>query len=115
MAVQLVIGPFIQPGESLSDVADCRAGQPVRLTMPAKWDGDAPLTFQVSTDGKMFNDLYNHLGEEISVVVVPGGVGVIIPPDYLRSVAYIKFRSGMHDAPRSQSMLREFAIAIDTG
>lgn len=112
MTIAIIIGPFIQPGESLSDVADCRAGQPVRLTMPGAWD-DAPLTFQVSTDGKMFNDLYNHDGDEMSVVVTPGA-GVIVPPEYLRSVAYIKFRSGMHDAPTPQSMLREFAIAVET-
>jgi hypothetical protein len=114
MTIQLVIGPFIQAGESLSDVADCRAGQPVRITMPAKWDGDALLTFQVSTDGKMFNDLYNHLGEEVTVKLVPYS-GVIVPPDYLRSVNYLKIRSGTHDAPVEQTELREFAIAIEYG
>jgi hypothetical protein len=111
MTVKIYIGPFIQPGESLSDAADCRAGQPVRLTMPGAWD-DAPLTFQVSTDDLMFNDLYDHRGEEIEIVVVPGA-GVIVPPDWLRSATYIKFRSGTSDAPRPQSDLREFAIAVD--
>jgi hypothetical protein len=112
MTVQLVIGPFIQPGESLSDVADCRAGQPVRLTMPAKWDGDAPLTFQVSTDGKLFNDLFSFDGEEVAVLVTPGA-GVVVPLGYLASVAFIKFRSGRFDAPVVQTELREFAIAIE--
>lgn len=112
MAVQLVIGPFIQAGESLSDVADCRSGQPLRITMPAKWDGDAELTFQVSTDGKLFNELYNHMGEEVTLIVTPGA-GVIVPPDYLRSVAFIKFRSGTPDVPVEQSELREFAIAVE--
>jgi hypothetical protein len=100
MSIQLVIGPFIQAGESLSDAADCRAGQPVR--------------FQVSTDNKMFNDLYNHLGEEVTVKVVPYS-GVIVPPDYLRSVNFLKVRSGTHDAPVEQTELREFAIAIEYG
>jgi hypothetical protein len=112
MAIKVVIGPFIQPGEDLSDAIEC-AGQPVRLTMPGNWD-DAPLTFQVSTDNKMFNNLYDHQGNEIEVVVVPGA-GVIVPPDWLRSVVFIKLRSGLADAPVAQSDLREFAIAIDTG
>jgi hypothetical protein len=112
MAIKIIIGPFIQPGESLSDAVEC-AGQPVRMTMPGAWD-DAPLTFQASTDNKMFNDLYDHQGNEVEVVVVPGA-GVIVPPDWLRSVVFIKFRSGMADAPVLQSDLREFAIAIDTG
>jgi hypothetical protein len=117
MAIKISIGPFIQPGESLSDAADCRAGQPVRLTMPGAWDeGDAPsvITFQVSTDNKMFNDLFDHRGEEVEVTVVPGA-GVIVPPDWFRSVVYLKFRSGTRDAPVPQTDLREFAIAIDTG
>jgi hypothetical protein len=80
--------------------------------MPGNWD-DAPLTFQVSTDNKMFNDLYDHLGNEIEIVVVPG-TGVIVPPDWLRSAVFIKFRSGLSDAPVAQSDLREFAIAIET-
>jgi hypothetical protein len=111
MAIKIVIGPFIQPGEDLSDAINCSAGNPVRLTMPGQWD-DAPLTFQVSTDNKMFNDLYDHLGNEIEVVVVPGA-GVIVPPDWLRSAVFIKFRSGLADAPVAQSDLREFAIAIE--
>jgi hypothetical protein len=112
MTVKVVIGPFIQPGEDLSDAIEL-AGQPVRLTMPGNWD-DAPLTFQVSTDNKMFNDLFDHNGNEIEVVVVPG-VGIIVPPDWLASAVFIKFRSGTRDEPVAQSDLREFAIAIETG
>jgi hypothetical protein len=112
MTVRIVIGPFIQPGESLSDAVECSTGQPVRLTMPGKWD-DAPLTFQVSSDNKMFNDLFLPDGKEVSMNVVPG-VGLIVPPDWLRSIVFIKFRSGTRDAPVEQSELREFAIAIET-
>jgi hypothetical protein len=110
MPIKVVIGPFIQPGESLSDAVEC-AGQPMRLTMPGKWD-DAVLTFQVSTDNKMFNDLFDPNGNEIEIVVVPGA-GVIVPPDWLRSVVFIKFRSGTRDQEVPQSDLREFAIAIE--
>jgi hypothetical protein len=60
----------------------------------------------------MFNDLFDHRGEEVSVVVVPGA-GVIVPPDWLRSVVFIKFRSGTRDDPVAQSDLREFAVAIE--
>jgi hypothetical protein len=114
MTIKVVIGPFIQPGEDLSDAIEC-AGQPVRLTMPGAWDDDASvITFQVSTDNRMFNDLFDHRGEEIEVAVVPGA-GVIVPPGWFRSVVFVKFRSGTRDAPVAQSDLREFAIAIETG
>lgn len=114
MTIKIINGPFIQPGDSLSDAIDCSAGQPVRLTMPGAWD-DAVLTFQVSTDEKFFNDLYDHRGEEVSITIVVPGAGVIVPPDWLRSAVFVKFRSGTHDVPVPQNDLREFAVAIDTG
>jgi hypothetical protein len=112
MTIKIIIGPFIQAGDSLSDAVECSTGQPVRLTMPGAWD-EAPLTFQVSTDNKMFNDLYDHKGGEIEFVVVPGA-GIIVPPDWLRSAQFIKFRSGASQGPVLQSELREFAIAVET-
>ena len=79
--------------------------------MPGAWD-DAVLTFQISTDNKMFNDLFTHEGNELELIVV-AGVGVLVPPDWLRSANYLKFRSGTRDAPVLQSELREFAIAVE--
>jgi hypothetical protein len=112
MPIVVLNGPFIQAGESLSDVVDCSAGKVVRITMPGQWTYH-DLTFQISSDGIFFNDLVNTDGEEIRVVVVPGAA-VIFPADWARAIAFIKFRSGHADDPAPQPELREFAIAIET-
>ena len=113
MSLQVLNGPFIQAGESLSDGIDCRPGELVRLTMPGAWSEAAPLTFQISTDGEFFNDLFKLDGHEVTVPAVVPGAAVIVPHDVGRAVAFIKFRSGTRAAPVVQEMLREFAVAID--
>jgi hypothetical protein len=111
MALIVRNGPFIQADESLSDVIDCRDGRLVRITMPGNWTS-APLTFQVSTDGIYYNDLFDWAAKEIKFEVVPGA-GVVLPPDLTFSLAYLKFRSGTRDNPIEQKELREFAVALD--
>jgi hypothetical protein len=113
MTLQVLNGPFIQAGESLSDAVDCSAGELVRLTMPGAWSAAAPLTFQISTDGEFYNDLFKLDGHEVTLPVVVPGAAVIVPVDVGRAIAFIKFRSGTRGAPVVQEMLREFAVAID--
>jgi hypothetical protein len=110
MTLQIINGPFIQPGESLSDGIDCSAGPLVRITMPGAWSG-GNLTFQLSTDGILFNDLYGPDGKPITVVVVPGST-VRVPLEWSTMLAHIKFRAGTPTSPVPQEMLREFAVAI---
>ena len=55
--LQVLEGPKIEAGESLSDGVDCSAGQLVRITMPYTWT-PAPITFQFSTDGVFYNDMF---------------------------------------------------------
>jgi hypothetical protein len=57
MALQVLNGPVIEAGESLSDALDCTSGSIIRLTMPAQWSPQAVLTFSISSDGNGFNDL----------------------------------------------------------
>jgi hypothetical protein len=49
MTLQVIDGPTILEGESLSDAADCSAGDIMRLTIPQEFK-QANLTFQVSSD-----------------------------------------------------------------
>ena len=70
MPLTIVDGPTIAAGESLSDGADCSAGTIVRITVPQEFT-PANLTFQVSSDGNFYNDLFNSNGEEITVVAKP--------------------------------------------
>jgi hypothetical protein len=113
MALEIINGPIIQPGESLSDAIDCSAGPLVRITMPAGWTPGGNLTFQLSSDGNGFNNLYDVNGEEITVVVVPGAA-VRIPLEWSTMIAFIKFRSGSANNPVPQEVQRDFAVAIQT-
>ena len=110
MALVVIHGPTIAAGESLSDAVNVSDGTLVRLTMPAEWT-DADLTFQISTDGVEYNDMYDHHGAEVTCVCTPG-VGIIFPRDFLAGIGFIKFRSGHADHPRPQPEQRLFAVAV---
>ena len=112
MALSVINGPFIQPGESLSDGVDCSGGDAVRITMPGAWSG-GNLTFQISTDGAMYNDLHEINGDEVTMVVVPNAA-VRIDRDWAKFWNFVKFRAGTRKHPTVQSELREFAITLST-
>jgi hypothetical protein len=111
MPMQVLNGPTIQAGESLSDAVDCSGGSLVRITMPPAWD-QAPLTFEFSTDGVFFNDMFDLKGFAVTVEHVVEGSGVIIPSDIGRAIAFLKFRSGSRGNPVEQSETRNFAVTI---
>lgn len=113
MALEILNGPYIQAGESLSDGLDCTGGSIVRITMPAQWT-PANLTFQISSDGTGYNDLVDRNGDDIMVVVVPGSALVVAQyGDFLKAVAFLKVRSGTRENPVPQAERRQFAIAIE--
>jgi hypothetical protein len=97
---------------SLSGAIDCSAAPPVRISMPATWTA-ANLTFQVSSDGTTFEDLFDANGQEIMVNVVPGTV-VRLSAAWAVSPVWLKFRSGTRKAPVVQAADRIFSIAMVT-
>lgn len=111
MALMIVDGPTIAAGESLSDGADCSAGQIVRITVPQEFTL-SNLTFQVSSDGNFYNDLFDSRGNEITCVARPS-TGIIIAEHWARSIAFIKFRSGSREHPVKQKQDCKFAIAVE--
>jgi len=111
--LKVLEGPTIAAGESLSDVLDCTGGQMVRITMPGEWT-DAALTFQISTDGMFFNDLFQIDGYEVTVEDVVPGSAVLIPESVGRAIAFIRFRSGGRRDEVPQKAARTFAVAILT-
>jgi hypothetical protein len=111
--LQVIEGPKILTGESLSDGVDCTAGQLVRITMPYTWT-NAPLTFQFSTDGVFFNDMFGLDGFEVKIDAVTANSGVIIPEFIGRAIAHLKIRSGRRDSPVPQAEDRTFAVTILT-
>jgi hypothetical protein len=112
MALQIINGPTIAAGQSLSDVLDCAGGTLVRITVPTEWS-NAPLSFQVSTDNVYFNDLFLADGREV-VVDCAAGRGIMLNPEMSASIAFIKFRSGTRDHPVVQTAERFFGVAVRT-
>lgn len=113
MSLEVLNGPFIQEGESLSDGLDCTGGELVRITMPGQWT-PANITFQISSDGQMYNNLVDRHGDEISIAVVAGSAVVVSQfGDYLKAVAFLKIRSGTSSHPVEQKELRQFAVAVE--
>ena len=111
MPLQIINGPVIAAGESLSAPLDVTAGNIVRITMPGAWTGML-ISFQISTDGVFFNDYYNGRGQELVMAVVPG-VAVAIISELAHPVAHLKIRSGTRDEPVVQPEQREFALAVE--
>ena len=112
MTLTVLDGPTIKLGESLSDGLDCSAGDIVRITVPQEYTS-APLTFQVSTDGNLYNDLHTAQGEEISIVAKPS-TGIVVHETWARSVNFVKFRSGTRSEPVAQREDCKFAVAVET-
>jgi len=108
MPLQIINGPIIDAGESLSAGIDCSAGPIVKITMPGNFVGDT-ITFQTSSDGLMFNDIFQPDGTELMFRVI-AGTGII---GMRLSTGFIKFRSGTRERPVVQPELREFAVALE--
>jgi hypothetical protein len=114
MALTIVDGPTIKQGESLSEGVDCSAGTIVRITVPQEFT-PANLTFQVSSNGDLYNDLFSSNGTEVTLVAKPN-TGIVVPEAWTKSINFIKFRSGSRDHPVKQTKDDcKFAIAVETG
>ena len=112
MGLTIVDGPTIAAGESLSDGADCTGGSIVRVTIPQEYT-PANLTFQASSDGSFYNDLYDADGNEVTLPVKPDTT-VVVSAHWTRSIGFVKFRSGTRKAPVEQKVDCRFAIAVET-
>ena len=81
--------------------------------MPADWTG-ANLTFQFSSDGSGYNDMYDENGDEVTLPEIPAGGGYVLNREFLSSLAFIKIRSGTAEHPVVQKADREFALAVES-
>jgi hypothetical protein len=111
MSLEIIDGPTIAAEESLSDGVDCSAGEIVRITVPQEFT-EANLTFQVSSNGEFYNDLVDDRGDEITITARPD-TGIVISDLWVRSIGFIKLRSGTREHPIEQKVDCKFAIAID--
>jgi hypothetical protein len=111
MTLQIVDGPTIAQNESLSDGADCSGGTIVRITVPQEFTA-ANLTFQSSSDGNLYNDLYDASGMEITMVARADST-IIVQAPWARTLGWLKIRSGSRDAPVVQKVTTKLAIAVE--
>jgi hypothetical protein len=111
MSLEIIDGPTIPRGESLSDGVDCSAGEIVRITVPQEFT-EANLTFQVSSNGDLYNDLFDDQGEEITITATPDS-GIVVAGRWVRSIGWLKIRSGSRDHPVVQREDCKLAIAIE--
>lgn len=91
----------ILSGQSLSAPASFGAQTLLRVAVSAGFTGTA-ITFQTSSDGVTYGDLYDELGAVYTLVVAASRV-VFISPGPLVGVGFIKFRSGTPAAPTAQA------------
>jgi hypothetical protein len=108
MSLVVLNGPTIAAGESLSDGLDCSAGPIVKITMPPQWVGDT-VTFQTSSDGNFYNDVFDTNGFELKFKVI-AGTGIL---GMRLTTGFVKFRSGTRESPVIQPAARSFAVALD--
>ncbi len=108
-------GPFlnrrtltISSGQSLSSSVDIKDLPIVAIQMPAAWTA-ANLTFQGSSDGTNFFDVYNLEGDEFRVVASTSRY-IVLSPFEFQWARYIKVRSGTTGTPVTQGADRTLTI-----
>jgi hypothetical protein len=113
MTLKVISDIYIEAGESLSNGVDLTEGPLVRLTMSEHWT-PANISFQISSDGELYNNLVGMDGQE-KVMAVTAGSAVVLAQlgDALKAVQFLKIRSGTSTNPVPQEERRSFAVAID--
>jgi hypothetical protein len=107
MALQTINGPVIAAGTALSDSVDCSAvDRIIRIIMPSTWNG-AALSFQLSSDGVNFSNLYHvdnstFFGYEVVVPRPVPGACITLPPGMSLAMNFLKIRSGTSSLPVGQ-------------
>jgi len=101
-------GAVIANGASLSGAIDLRGYVPYAIEMPAAWTA-AGLSFEVSSDGTNFSDLYDSSGEY--TLSASAGTAIGFPgANVFVGFKYIKIRSGTSGTPVNQGAARSLKI-----
>lgn len=101
---------IIANGAALSAAVDLGADRAHRIVLPAAWTA-AALTFQASSDGVGFADLYDRDGEVIlPAAVVAANRTVVLDQAAFYGIRYLKVRSGTSAAPVNQAAARNLLL-----
>lgn len=98
----------IANGASLSNGIDIGTKTLLAIHMPALWTA-ANLTFQASEDGVTYDDLYDGVGTEKTIVVGATRYIYLTPADWV-GVPYLKIRSGTASVPVNQGAARSITL-----
>lgn len=101
----------IAAGGSLSNAIDLATQRLAGIAIPAAWTA-ANLTFQASTDGITFNDLYDWLGGEYTVQVGGPARHLQLPLADFLGLRHLKIRSGIAAAPVAQAASRTLTLVV---
>jgi hypothetical protein len=119
--VTTVGGPlYVQPvtisnGTSLSAAVDLETTAGIgarlaRIDMPAAWTA-ANLTFQASTDGVTYNNLFDSSGGEYTVTAA-ANAAIIVPLADFIGIRFLKIRSGTSGTPVNQAADRTLQLVL---
>jgi hypothetical protein len=100
----------IANGASLSDAVQVDGAALVGIIMPAAWTA-ANLTLQASHDDSTFNNVYDELGTEKTIVSSTSRYISLNPADYLGANS-LKVRSGTAGTPVNQGGARSIVLVL---
>jgi hypothetical protein len=98
----------IANGASLSGAVDLGTARLAKINMPAAWTA-AVLTFQTSSDGVTYRDLYDSSGTEISYTVAASRSVIVSLADWI-GTRFVKVRSGTAAAAVNQGADRALEL-----
>lgn len=99
----------IANGASLSAAINLAGEGVLSIRMPAAWT-TANLTFQASTDGTTYNDVYDEFGTEYTVTAAASR-HILVDPSKFAGATYLKVRSGTTGTPVNQGADRSLVLS----
>jgi hypothetical protein len=100
----------IASGASLSDAVELDGSALVGVVMPSAWTA-ANLTIQASHNDSTFNNVYDELGTEKTIIASTSRYIVLNPADFAGSDS-IKIRSGTAGTPVNQAAARSVILVL---
>jgi hypothetical protein len=101
----------IANNQSLSGPINLEGATLVAIEMPAAWDA-ANLTFQASSDGVTYNDLYDDSGTEVVVTAAASRFIIFRADKEIVGARHLKVRSGPVGGPINQTAERKIRLYV---
>ncbi len=100
----------IASGQSLSPAVNLGGRKLCGIAMPAAWTA-AGLTLQGSVDGTTYLDVYIAAGTAYTITAAASQM-IVLDPNLLRAMSYLKVRSGTAGAPVNQGADRALTLLL---